>query len=348
MSKRNILMICADTGGAEGIIPVYRQLAQDQRNTVRVVADGPATKLLIEGATSYLCLGPECCDKLGWMPDLVVTSLDSSGNIGFALVQHLRQNGYTGPVVALSDYPVSGALTNDEWPNARPDYITAGDEVGKQIILRAWPDFNPDRAVVTGYPAFDRLAGFEMDAVRCWVRQELGISPEWCLVSAFSSIEQTGEMMRNVVRVIMTCTFPVRAALRPHPRLAERAPEEFAAYQAAFASLGDMAVDTSDFTTDEVIAASDVVIAPYSTVLGRAAAMGVSAVNYALPHTDKMYEKDATIAPRFPWVEAGYVAEARTLADLRDMLNAPPRVGRGPAFDDNSALRAATFIDSLL
>ncbi|MCL5410776.1 MAG: CDP-glycerol glycerophosphotransferase family protein [Patescibacteria group bacterium] len=360
MVEIKIWACCKDTGGTKGVVQVLRKLEQAGRFKIRIFANGVAPRFLEEaGVTEY-----EVCDdptsvlaSTSERPSFLLTSLDSPGSIGAKMVRALRAEDYKGTIIALSDYPVSSALTND-WTDIRPNYITSGGLANTAVIKKLWPEFeHGQRIVETGYPAFDRLTHLNVPEIRARIRKELGIAEDRFLITLLTEKFGAAEVLEQFTKVFKELGSKALVAIRPHPGI-KADPEENERFLKEKKLLSGQTVETVDkFTTEEVMAASDAVVATYSTALGEASAMGIPSVNFVIPMIEKIYmERTSGVAPVFPWVSEGVCSEARTTEELKDLLKSiitgetrsrSVEAQRHLLLDGSSATRVSKFIDHI-
>lgn len=317
----NIGIGCKDRGGAHGIAQVYWRLFE-KGHIATVFCNGVGRDSLIEAGVPFTECGnsPKDVLKLG-LPDLWVSSMDSEGGIGFLVAQALKESDWNGKIVVVSDYPTSGGLLGNEWPHYKPDIITAGDSVSASIIRRAWPDFDPNSIIETGYPAFDRFDQVEVQAVRTRTRELLNVPAEAFFVTLLTNIDDTVFLAQKLGQA-----FPKSHSnlfsVRPHPAMKERAPELFDELEKVLGPWEKQYIKSDSVSTIEAICASDVIVAPCSTALAEGAMLRVPGINFYTYEVKRWYlESIHHIANRFPWAESGVVAEARVKSDVEKLLS---------------------------
>ena len=346
-----------DNGGTRGLIPVLAQLEKIGGFSLRILANGVAPRFFQAAGVENVevCDDPTSILAEGSRPDILVTSLDSKGSIGEKMVRALRAENYKGAIVALSDYPVSSAPTGG-WEDIRPDWVTSGSPANSAVIRKSWPDFPTDHIFETGFPAFDRFVGVDIGPIRAEVRQSLRLRDNQYLVAFLANVYGATAALEVFARVFLALESETRVAIRAHPSMESLAPEEYRSFRTVAETLHGRIVETMGvFQTDQVVSASDLVVASYSTALGESAAQGVAGVNLAVPVMEKEYlEATQGVAPIFPWVAEGVCAEARNEEDLYKLL-LEGQTGElkkryaaaqtaGLRLDGHSARRVAEFI----
>lgn len=275
-----ILAVCKDPSGTAGLLPVVEELKK-RNHEVTLAANGKAVEVLTKCSQKFLnCEGISTeawvtdMEEKGRMPDVFISTMCTKGGVGRDLVPFMRARGV--PVIALQDFWVGAAGQADAWLEAkyRPDYITTNDEVGKDLLTKVWPTFDPTRIVITGFPAFDKYAGMDFDAKRSEAREKLGLSPESGPVISFAGggplTHLAHEMLGRALQKLAPRQFFAYLP-RPHPRTMNDFSEEADPWQKTVAAVGRFAPVLYDFfgrcEMGDVVAASNVVCSISSTTL---------------------------------------------------------------------------------
>lgn len=350
-----------DHGGTLGMLPVAKSLGQLGHDVeMFVTADGAGIKLADGGGVSYRtfisasALLDEVCGNLGGpRPDVLVTSMCSSTNLGRDLIPSLRGCGVI--VVGLQDYwngQMIGGAGNDLFVEREfwPDYLAVNDTIGKRGALEHWRGFDEDRIWVTGYPALDRFASMDVAAIRSTTREQLSISPDATVVLFAGQLDGTGKNLALLVNAMNGVSGFVPAILiaRHHPRmLTEQWVTERVEWDAALARFSGRLIDSTGVDIGSVIAASNVVVSEYSTANVEAATLGIPNITMQ-------------VCERLPYghelVELGCSAFAGTSNDLNSAISSVLMSGslgledaqrRTFQLDGGNARRVAEYIQQL-
>lgn len=340
------------------MLPIYRRLRElsETAHSVHLFANGKAIDLLTQQsmnffATNFVDIG-ELFDTFG-TPWALVTSMCSGGGFGRNVIPFLKGSGCT--IFAVQDF--WGARMQTDWadPQHRPDYLLVNDQVAVEIAKTAWTDFDPERIVITGSPAFDQLSRIDVAEQSIAVRKQLGLKDGIPIVLFGGQLAGSGEALLELVNVLNTTGSRVNLIARKHPRMAEDAPGEERKWIEALAnSTGCFLVDSSTYDPQSLIAAADVVVSMYSTMLVEAAYLRKP--NIAILYDDlgkpQLVADTGGVLQEFPPAQLGCTAKAANRHDLYDLVlkaldgTMNLRVAQEQHFvlDGQNADRAATFI----
>ncbi len=352
-------MVCKDPGGLNGILPVLAELRRRGRVPTLVV-NGAATELLAGKENFIAAESAQDLIAARGFPRVLVTSMCSNGGVGRDLIPLVRGRTRT---VALQDFWGSRiAEWNDE--RYRPEYIYVNDQIGKKILVRAWPDLAAgtanDRIRITGYPSLDKYAAYDADAAAYAARTMLGLTAGQPIVLYGGQVKRSGSVLAELVDVLNELRCDAHLVPRAHPRMHRDAPEEIPLWNAALERFtsGTVVADSSACDLQSLIAAATVVVAMFSTILVEAAVLRKQNISVLYPEVGMAQFKEETrgIMDEFPLVELGCSAKAssrgelaRLLADaLRGALDRTDAQRRAFVLDGNNAARAADHISSLL
>lgn len=305
----DVWAVCKDPGGMAGVLPVVKKL-REMGQEVLFIANGKSAELL-QGKAEFVVY-----DKIESLlaenppPKVLITSMCSGGGVGRDLVPLLR--GKT-KVIALQDF--WGARLWTDWadPKFRPDYICVNDVVGKRIVPDAWPDFGDDQIIITGYPAQDVYAGFDLKAASAKARSLLDL-PDKPIILFGGQLKKSGEALAELVTVLNEIGKDVCLIPRGHPRMKDNAPEEMPKWEQALLSFrsGTLIADSSACDPQSLIAASDIVVSMYSTMLVEAAVLRKQNISLLYPEVgmqDFLKETGGGMK-EFPLIELGCSAKA--------------------------------------
>jgi hypothetical protein len=360
----SVWAVCKDPGGTNGMLPVVRKL-REGGVVVELIVEGKAVDILAQSPERDECSAFHSVEQLLaeriTIPKVLLTSMCGGGGIGRDLVPIMRTHGVK--TVALQDYWGSSISTDWTDEEYRPDFVCENDQVGVELITKAWRGYPKERIKTFGYPALDRYATFDVSAATAKVRNVFGLSTEFPIVLFAGQLEASSHALQEVLEVLesraglFTYFFP-----RPHPRMKTDAPEEIREWQLAMRGLERVETVFDLFgqcTMSELIAASTIVISMYSTTLIEAACMrkqgiallysenGEAAMKSSMPELDE-----------FPLVSLECCAKATTRDELAELIttavdgrleqNMRPHQEVHFSLDGKNATRTADFVKSLL
>jgi len=318
-----IWAVCKDPGGTNGILPVVRIL-RSFGYEVLLIANGKAVELLKDGKEAYVVY--DSAEKLlreYRSPDILVTSMCSYGGVGRDLVPLLRGKCST---VALQDFWGASLVDHGEsaWGDVkyRPDYLVVNDEIGKKIVLETWPDYKNNQVLVLGYPALDKYASVNVREVSQKVRFVLGLEAKKPLVLFGGQGTLTKETLSSLVSALNIIGGDFYFIPRPHPRTKDNYPEEMTLWQKALAELkAGTAIFDFFGQTDmpSLLAASDLVISTYSTILVESAMLRKPNISILYESVMQDLRRNSGLK-EFPLVQLGCSAMAETFESLQELL----------------------------
>lgn len=373
MSKR-ILAVCQDDGGTNGILAVVPVLRTMGHQLVIGCKKGSRAATRLEGKDKELFIFPP--DSSAYIMaasvglggelehmiksfDLLLTSMCSGGGIGRELIPTFKSLGK--PTVALTDYPLGAQLRPFFCdPRYQPRFVCVNDGIEADLIRRAW-NTSPEFIKITGYPAFDKYAALDVEAEEARVRKALGMDRLVSIVLLAGQFPLTDFVAWEVVHALNVLDGELYFLPRPHPRTRENAAHEIPGWQRAMAGLSKsrLIVDFfGQFATDPapLVAAAQLVISPYSTMLAEAAALRKDNIALLYP---KLWAQLTSVVPdleEFPLVSLGCTARANNQAELRNLLYKSLSGGLGLRgaqekhfkLDGQNARRVAEFVASVL
>lgn len=259
--QKEVLIATRDPGSANALVPVMKELMKDQGVHMDVVTDGRAQESIqkqfpTEDRTSA-GLVLESVQTVG-TPDVLL--MDNSSEMG--LDTFVDATFEEVPKVLVEDYPGASirflsALIERKLP--LPEKICVMDSAAKDLILEEFPDLET-RVVVTGQPSFDRFASEDAEQVAQDVRGRLGLTDSDKLVSYMSTMDEP-EKIVLMAQTLKDMAGSFTFVFRRHPR----DNTSYETYKKILVDAGIHVLDTDGFTTDEIGAASDVVLTTWST-----------------------------------------------------------------------------------
>ena len=330
VNPNSIWAVVKDPGGTNGVLPVVDELT-NRGHDVRIIRNGwAATQDTLFGFNvepTDIDSGVLEQDGLP-RPDLLLTSTCSKGGTGMELIARLRGQC---PTVALQDI-WGGALAAEYWqdPRYRPDYVLANDIVGRDIMCRVWPDFSHLHIMVVGFPAMDHLASFDLASARAEAHVECNLTSRVPVVLYLGGGTGTGETLAMLVKALDALqhhkAHVVQLIARPHPRMYTDYPAEAVRWNDACAKFRGILVKDPpvDWTVEQAIAASDLVVSMASTAQLTAALMGVPSISVLTPAIGERVYREAYrgIVEEFPLVTMELARKAKSVHGLGDLLGA--------------------------
>lgn len=297
---KKILIVCKCIGGTNSIKPVVELLEK-------------------MGLYDFEWIKHDRPDEIKYIPDAIITSVCS--RIGRDVARN-----FVGkcPIIAIQNQWTAGLY--DIWANAdfKPDFVLVNDKIDRRQTVEAWPGFNEERAIITGYPAMDKYANFDIDAARARVTQSLGIdvSGRIPVILFAGQWWQTGHAILETVFVLNQIGRFVHFIPRPHPGMKEHSYEELPAWERALSSYdsGNLVVNSSSCAISDLVGASTLVVSLYSTVLQEAAILRKQNIAILYPDTgQRLYEAVSGVSD-YPMVSLGCTALAKNREDLSRYL----------------------------
>ncbi|HEU0051062.1 MAG TPA: hypothetical protein VFQ60_03330 [Patescibacteria group bacterium] len=296
MRANPIVAVCKDPGGTNGVLRVI-EILRARGHEVRLFLDGHAQKnpsalsaggVPISSTIDVLNMNPS--------PSAFLTSMCSGGGIGRDLVPLMHN---ICPTIALQDF--WGARLKTDWSDLRfrPDYIVVHDELGARLVNEAW-DFPACRIWQTGFPALDHYHGCDTEAARQKVRAYFRLGRNWPVVMYGGDVEYASAMLEEVVFTLNHLVERFYFYPRPHPRLRTEHAGEMRFFEQIASQFHNgvlLSLDPNDpqapsFT--ELLAAADVVVANFSTILLEKALLRGPAISVLFPETGaKLLEQES-------------------------------------------------------
>ncbi len=254
-----VLVGSRDPGSAAALAPVLDEL---ENADLFLLTDGRAEEafrknLNLDDVTPED--GPLATAEIVGQPDILLMDI-SSGEMG--IDTYLDATFDDIPKVLVEDYYTTAIkflrkLKERDLPF--PEKICVMDQGAKEIVVEEFPDLE-SRIVVTGQPAFDKFAKEDTQAIGLGVKEKLGLRPEDKLVSFMSTMDEP-EKIEHMAKSLQPFADQFCFVFRRHPR----DNTSYETFKNILTSKGIRVLDTDTFTTDQISAASDVVITTWST-----------------------------------------------------------------------------------
>ena len=320
----DILSVCGDTGGTNGLLPVVRALREKGREVALVTTGDPAIQVLEAEGESFQDIRDVDELRVRYpVPSLLLLSMCSGWGVFPKIIPAFA--GVCSRVILQDD--IWGGNIWTVWRDAqhRPDYVCVNDLFAQEhIVTRAWPGFPVQNIKITGFPALDKYAAYDCVQIERKVRSALLLSEDWPIVLFAGTLKGTTQALQEVVSVLnqAQATYFVP---RQHPRMVREAPEELEPWRAALSNFrgpGAMLEETSSILTSSLIAAASIVLATASSVHLEATVLRKATIAILYPSIGMPEFLEATRGElnEYPLAALGCCAKAQDRDELRDLL----------------------------
>ena len=190
------------------------------------------------------------------------------------------------PVVLVED--AWSSHSSFKW-NHLPDGVCVVDEFAKNLILQSWPGYPESHIHITGAPVFDKFVNIQTESAKHKLRESLCLNENWPIIFFTGEVHGMTQAVSILVSALNNFDAPVYMILRDHPTIIlPKAPDEhkkiYLEYHGILKTLKvGIVVDSSKFTSDEVVAGSDIVVGICSTMLAEACYLRKSVLNIWTP-----------------------------------------------------------------
>lgn len=320
----DILAACKDPGGMNGVLPVVKAL-RAMGLDVALAASGKAVEMLNAICEKFIAnpSAAEIVQEFGFPKALVTSMCSGDGGIGRTLASLL--SGSATKIFCLQDYWGGALLTS--WKDCRPNFIMVNDPAGANIVQEAWPDFPVEQIRITGYPALDKYAPYDVESMAARGRSVLGVSRDKKVVLYLGSVSaphlqsmlSETEILSEVVAALNEIKKDICFIPRQHPRMKNDAPEQAAGWDQALGRFngGALTKDSSACDIPLVLASADVVLAMTSSTLVEAAVLRKEVISLFYPKMrERFIAQTAGSLKKFPLVSLGCAVEARNRNEL--------------------------------
>ena len=249
---------------------------------------------------------------------VVVTSAAVGGAVPVDMTNKAKERNL--PVVLVEDMWASHSSFN--W-SLLPNGVCVIDEFAKGLILRSWPDYPESHIHITGAPVFDKFVDIETESAKYKLREVLDLHENWPVI--FFTGENWGmtQAISMFVESLNSLDVPAYLILRDHPTIiSPKAPDEYKQiyreYHAALKNLKiGTIVDSSQLTSDEVNAGSDIVVGICSTMLTEACYLRKSVLNIWTPEIGQiLFEKAGNTFAELPITNLGASFKAQSAGEI--------------------------------
>lgn len=200
------------------------------------------------------------------------------------------------------------------------------DEVGADIVCDAWSGFPAGNIRVTGYPALDRFADYDITQSAAKTREKLGLGEAKPVVLFGGQVSRGGEMLSEVLATLNDIGKSVYLLPYRHPRMADDAPEQVKVWESALSGFksGVVIAGLSVCEKDSFIAAADVVVSAFSTILVEASVLRKQNISVLYPDIGmaEFIRETGGGMTESPIVSLGCSSKAEDRNGLRGLLEA--------------------------
>lgn len=357
-----VLMVTKDSGGTNATLPIEAPLTNQFRHSVLLAANGLARGTLADTDKDFVAFNsPDRLIAFGMTDiDVMVTSMCSKGGLGRDLVSRMRKERI--PVVGIQDYWAGQIFPGGSWSDEgyRPDHITVNDQLATDLVLKAWPEYEPAGIYITGSPAFDKYHGFDANGASSAFRESLGLVGKRVVLFC-GQAHGTADALSHLVAALSRVDKDAVLMPRFHPRMKEYGEDEYNWCQAIIESCDLPIADSRKFKgpSEACLAAADVVVSMYSTMLIEATCLRRPCLSILGPDSTGMRffkEETGNSMNEFPLVTLGCAAGAASTDDAADILSEmfsgklDQRGAQCKHFklDGKSALRAAEVVHNAI
>lgn len=264
--QNGILVVSRDPGSANALVPVLEILHEDPMIKMNILTDGRAqeifqkkfktTDIMPKGLKNMVLEADIAIDKP------VVLFIDPSQNEQ-GLETYAGSTFDDVPIVLLEDYYGSSLKYLKRLKESKlklPEKVCVMDEGAKKIILTHFPEL-VNATEVTGQPAFDRFALENTKMISDEVRKQLGIDDNEQLITFMSSLEGVDFVKAFAASLVSLDKTGLKFVFRRHPRDNITYEE----YEKIFKEKGISLLKTNQIETNDIGAASDLIITSTST-----------------------------------------------------------------------------------
>lgn len=260
---KSLLVTTRDPGSGNALLPVLKELTGDQGLQIDVMTDGRAQEIIqgnlqTKDITPQGKIGALAADSVTGTPDVIL--MDRSSEMG--IETYATATFPEVPKILIEDYygtsiPYLTRLKENDLPF--PEKICVLDQAAKKLILKDFPTLE-SRVEITGQPAFDRFAQENTEQIAHEVKEKLGLKLTDMLVVYMSQMDEL-EKISQMAKALKNVAGNFYFVFRPHPR----DNINYEIYKQIFVDAGIRIIDTDEFSTNDIGAASDVVLNFWST-----------------------------------------------------------------------------------
>jgi len=261
-ARKNLLVAARDPGSGNALVPVLQELVRDLELQVEIITDGRA-KGIFQDNFQTEDITPKgsilAAETAIGNPNAILMDKSSSE---MGLDTYTAANFAEVPKILVEDFYASSidylsALVKRDLP--LPKKICVMDEEAKRLILQQLPQLE-EIIEVTGQPAFDKFAREDTDGIAREVKSKLGLREADKLVTFMSTIDDPAAIA-DMAQALRKTVGDFSSVFRRHPR----DNVSYETYKEILNDAGIKIIDTNDLSTNDVGAASDVIMTSWST-----------------------------------------------------------------------------------
>lgn len=259
--EKSLLVSTRDPGSGNALLPVLKELAGDPGLQIDVATDGRAQEIIQKNFQTEditpegMILG---ADNVTGTPKAIL--IDRSSEMG--IDTYVTSTFPEVPKILVEDYYANTVPFLSECARNNlllPERICVMDEGAKELIVKKFPHLE-QIIEVTGQPAFDKFVKEDTEQLALEVKKKLGLQSTDKLVSFMSTMDEP-EKVQLIAEALKDMANDFYFAFRRHPRDGV----SYETYKKILTDAHIKVVDTDNFSTNDIGAASDVVLTTWST-----------------------------------------------------------------------------------
>jgi len=215
---------------------------------------------------------------------------------------------------------IPSVLVQDFWGNHAhgswgilPDLVCVQDCLGKELVLKTWPDMQHYQVVITGQPAFDNLISVDTAEANKKLREQFQLSEDWPIIHFSGGSYGMPEAIRITIDALNILKRPVYLFIRHHPTLTlPGASDDFKRIYREYHTMpedllvGQSITSDASISSDLINAGSDIVISMYSTQSVKACYLRKACISVLVSESRQNLEKaTGGLLNEFPPVALG-------------------------------------------
>jgi hypothetical protein len=309
-----------DYGEVNVLLPVIEELLKDKNYGVSIFADGPGEKIL-KNKSRFKKIKVEknilvnIANEVESANMVLVSQSVNSGIDNSLVSTAATEAGIKAVTVAIEDFPGGGSALNNVLSSKNnlliPDWQCVMNEESKKAVIKARPNLDPKRIVITGLPNFDKINVYEKENTRNEFREKYEVKEnENIIVWVGGYGEVDSESLKIFLEGLKNSALEnYRLVIRRHPS-DERSKEFFDNITTDFY---DHLLDTSSESIDVVRQSADLIVTINSTESVKAVCEGTLTLLVIIPEILKQ-----TGEPNFTFLiaEDGSTAVVREKSEM--------------------------------
>jgi len=351
-NTKKLLVATRDPGSGNALTPVLKELVRDKTIQIDIITDGRAQEIIQKNFTINDVTPP----------GMILEADNIIGTLDVILMDRSNETGIDS-YVAATFLEVPKILVEDYYSNTPhflselkkrglplPEKICVMDAGAKELIVKIFPDLE-DRIEITGQPAFDKFVHEDTEKLAAEVKEKLGLCSKDKIVSFMSTFDEP-EKVKKMAEALKKAGDDFYFIFRRHPR--DNVGYEI--YRRILTEAGIKIIDTDDFSTNDIGAASNVVLTTWSTeglngIYRRKPTVHITDFNFKIPQ-----DVDLPLVPVKLGASVG-INDVSTLTEVLPQLLDPAsplnqllkeKMEQAYPADGNNAKRVADVVRSYL